>query len=124
IDAAKIDTAGTEQFAGKSSDISRRTAPHDPSWFLDVQAPDAKQVAKELAELPANEWVLRPTPKLPRPNMDWGSAVFIPELDKIVRFSGGHSAYSGTAPIVYDVKTDRYSLPFAPELPLEFVYSN
>jgi hypothetical protein len=41
-----------------------------------------------------------------------------------VRFSGGHSAYSGTAPVVYDVKTDRYSLPFAPEYPLEYVYSN
>ena len=42
----------------------------------------------------------------------------------IVRFSGGHSAYSGTAPQVYDVKTDRYSIPFAPEYPIEYVYSN
>ncbi len=56
--------------------------------------------------------------------MDWGSAVFAPELDLILRFSGGHSAYSGTAPQVYDVKTDRYSIPFAPEYPLEYVYSN
>lgn len=125
IDATKSDAKGTEQFAGKSSDVSRRTGPHDPAWFSqDVPAADPAQVKKNLAELPANEWVLRPTPKLPRPNMDWGSAVFLPEHDKIVRFSGGHSAYSGTAPIVYDVKTDRYSLPFTPELPLEFVYSN
>ena len=57
-------------------------------------------------------------------NMDWGSAVFDPRRDLIVRFSGGHSAYSGTAPQVYDVKTDRYSIPFAPEYPLEYVYSN
>ena len=56
--------------------------------------------------------------------MDWGSAVFAPELDLILRFSGGHSAYSGTAPQVYDVKTDRYSIPFAPEYPIEYVYSN
>ncbi len=41
-----------------------------------------------------------------------------------MRFSGGHSAYSGTAPQVYDVKTDRYSIPFAPEYPVEYVYSN
>ena len=46
--------------------------------------------------------------------MDWGSAVFAPELDLILRFSGGHSAYSGTAPQVYDVKTDRYSHPVRP----------
>jgi hypothetical protein len=50
--------------------------------------------------------------------------VFDTHRDKIIRFSGGHSAYSGTAPQVYDVKTDRYSLPFAPEYPLEYVYSN
>jgi len=56
--------------------------------------------------------------------MDWGSAVFAPELDLILRFSGGHSAYSGTAPQVYAVKTDRYAIPFAPEYPLEYVYSN
>src|SRR5438552_2169828 len=56
--------------------------------------------------------------------MDWGSAVFAPELDLILRFSGGHSSYSGTAPHVYDVKTDRYALPFAPEMPLEYVGSN
>jgi hypothetical protein len=56
--------------------------------------------------------------------MDWGSAVFAPDLDLIMRFSGGHSAYSGTAPQVYDVPTDRYSIPFAPEYPIEYVYSN
>ena len=56
--------------------------------------------------------------------MDWGSAVFATESDQIVRFSGGHSAYSGTAPVVYDIRTDRYQLPFAPEMPLEYVYSN
>lgn len=125
IDATTIDAEGTEKFAGKSSAVQRRTGPYDPAWFTqDVPAADPEQVGKDLANLPANEWVLRPTPKLPRPNMDWGSAVFIPEQDKIVRFSGGHSAYSGTAPVVYDIKTDRYSLPFTPEMPIEFIYSN
>jgi hypothetical protein len=56
--------------------------------------------------------------------MDWGTAVFAPEADLILRFSGGHSAYSGTAPQVYDVKSDRYSIPFAPELPIDWCYSN
>jgi hypothetical protein len=89
-----------------------------------VPAADPEKVEAELRALPANQWVQRRTPKLPRPNMDWGSAVFAPELDLIVRFSGGHSAYSGTAPQVYDVKTDRYTIPFAPELPIDYVYSN
>lgn len=125
IDATKTDRAGTEKFSGKSTDVVRRTGPYDPAWFTeDVPPVDRDKVKADLASLPANEWVLRPTPKLARPNMDWGSAVLIPERDLIVRFSGGHSAYSGTAPIVYDIGADRYSLPFAPELPIEYVYSN
>jgi hypothetical protein len=50
--------------------------------------------------------------------------VFSPAADAILRFSGGHSAYSGTAPQVYDVRTDRYSIPFAPEFPIDWCYTN
>jgi len=82
------------------------------------------EVKAKSESLPVNKWVLLPTPKRPAPNMDWGSAVFAPDLDVILRFSGGHSAYSGTAPQVYDVKTDRYSIPFAPEYPIDWSFSN
>lgn len=122
---AKPDAFGTPLHGVKPGTVKRRTGPHDPAWFAEgVPAADAAKVEAELKDLPANQWVQRPTPKLPRPNMDWGSAVLAPELDSIVRFSGGHSAYSGTAPQVYDVKTDRYSIPFTPEYPIEYVYSN
>jgi hypothetical protein len=121
--------AGAKQdatkFAARSSDVLRRTGPHDPAWLQDgVPDPDPKLVARELDALPANTWTPRKPPKLPRPNLDWGSAVFAPDLDLILRFSGGHSAYSGTAPQIYDVRTERYRIPFAPEYPIEYVYSN
>jgi len=116
---------GIEKYSVKPGTITRRSESHDPSWyFKGVPKADAEKVDAELKALPANRWVERPTPKKPGMNMDWGSAVFAPDHDKILRFSGGHSAYSGTAPVVYDVKTDRYSLPFVPEYPLEYVYSN
>jgi hypothetical protein len=125
LDASKPDSAGTKKSGAKPGATERRIGPYDPAWFTKgVPAADPKKVAADLTALPANRWVMRPTPKLPRPNMDWGSAVFSPERDLILRFSGGHSAYSGTAPVIYDVKTDRYSLPFTPEMPLEFVGSN
>ncbi len=125
VDAARVDMIGTEKQGVRPGAVVRRTGPHDPAWYSEgVPAVDPVQVAAALKELPANRWVLRPTPKLARPNLDWGSAVFAPERDLILRFSGGHSAYSGTAPHVYDVKTDRYRIPFAPEYPLEYVYSN
>lgn len=125
LDASAADGDGTGKHGVRADAVERRTGPHDPAWYDEgVPAADPEKVAADLQKLPANEWVLRPTPRLPRPNMDWGSAVFAPERDLILRFSGGHSAYSGTAPQVYDVKTDRYSIPFAPEYPIEYVYSN
>jgi len=124
-DPAKIDADGTAKFSVKPGTVERRGGSHDPAWYRqDIPPSDPAKVMAELRDLPANEWKVRPTPKRPMMNMDWGSAVFAPELDMIVRFSGGHSAYSGTAPQVYDVKTDRYTIPFAPEYPLEYVYSN
>lgn len=123
VDSAKVDS--TVEVGQASGTTLRRRGPYDPAWFgQDVPAPDPEKLTKELADLPANTWVKRATPKLPRPNMDWGSAVWAADKDQILRFSGGHSAYSGTAPIVYDVASDRYSIPFAPEFPLEYVYSN
>lgn len=117
--------AATREFGVAPGAVERRTGSYDPAWYhADVPAAEPQRVADELRDLPANRWTIRPTPKRPGMNMDWGSAVYSPERDQILRFSGGHSAYSGTAPQVYDVKTDRYSIPFAPELPLEFVYSN
>jgi hypothetical protein len=125
IDAGKPDAAGTAKYGVEPGTTERRTGPHDPAWYREGVPPaDPEKTARELKELPVNTWTRRPTPKLPRPNVDWGSAVFAPELDLIVRFSGGHSAYSGTAPQVYDVKADRWSIPFTPEYPIEYVYSN
>ncbi|HEX3147481.1 MAG TPA: kelch repeat-containing protein [Gemmataceae bacterium] len=125
FDITKANATATEKHGIKPGEVVRRTGSHDPAWYRDgVPAADPVKVAAELKELPANRWVVRPTPRRPLMNMDWGSAVFDVGRDQIVRFSGGHSAYSGTAPQVYDVKTDRYSIPFAPEYPLEYVYSN
>lgn len=125
IDASQVDRAGADKFGVAPGTTVRRNGPHDPAWFShDVPPAQPEKVQAELQSLVANRFTARPTPKLPRPNMDWGSAVLAPELDLIIRFSGGHSAYSGTAPQVYHLKTDRYSIPFAPEYPLEYVYSN
>ena len=125
MDAGRTDADGAAQYGVKSGAIERRTEPYDPAWYQEgAPAADPARSAAKLKGLKPNEWALRPTPRSPKMNVDWGSAVFAPDADAVVRFSGGHCAYSGTAPQVYDVKTERWSIPFAPELPLEFVYSN
>jgi len=124
IDTSHPDAALTAKHGVKAGTTLRRTGSHDPTWYQDVPPADPDKVAAELKDLHANKWTIRPTAKRPLMNMDWGSAVFDTANDRILRFSGGHSAYSGTAPQIYDIKTDRYSLPFAPEYPIEYVYSN
>jgi hypothetical protein len=125
VDAAAIDAPGRLEFGVPPGTTTGRTGPYDPAWYReDVPPADPDALERELQALPPNQWHRRATPKLPRPNVDWGTAVFAPDLDLILRYSGGHSAYCGTAPHVYDVKTDRYSIPFAPEIPLEYVGTN
>ena len=120
-----LDERWKQEMGVKNGAVVRRSGSYDPQWYLEgVPSPEPENVAEELRQLPANRWVQRPTPKRPGMNMDWGSAVLATGSDQIMRFSGGHSAYSGTAPVIYDIKTDRYRLPFAPEMPLEYVYSN
>jgi hypothetical protein len=124
IDVSKPDVEGAKRFGVRPGAVERRSGPYDPGWYKDVPDANPDQVKTDLDALPANRWTLRATPKRPSPNMDWGSAVFDPANDLILRFSGGHSAYSGTAPQVYDVRTDRYSIPFAPEFPIDWCFTN
>ena len=124
MDVSKPDAAAAARLGVKPGTREHRQEWCDPQWYKDVPPGNPPKTEAELAALPANSWVLRNPPKRPGYNVDWGSAVFAPDLDLILRFSGGHCAYSGTAPQVYDVKADRWSLPFAPEMPLEFCSGN
>ncbi len=125
FDTSKPDADGTAKFGAKPGAVVRRAGSHEPKWYTEGLPATINTITDDRVKaLKANDWFVQPTPRKPGMNMDWGSAVFDYHNDKIIRFSGGHSAYSGTAPFIYDVKTDRYSLPFAPEYPIEYVYSN
>jgi hypothetical protein len=124
VDVATPKAAAAKDQAVKPGTVERRKDWCDPEWYRKAPPANAAKTAAELAALPANTWVMRTPPRRPGYNVDWGSAVYAPDLDRILRFSGGHCAYSGTAPQVYDVETDRWSIPFAPEMPLEFCSSN
>ena len=120
LDASQADAAGSAQYGVKPGTVERRKEFYDPKWYTEgVPAADPAAVAAEYAALPANRWVRRRQPREPRPNVDWGSAVYLPKADLLARFSGGHCAYSGTAPHVFDPATNRWSIPFAPEFPID-----
>ena len=101
-----------------------RTGPHHPDYFLQGPAPDAMGHAERLAKLPENTWVAMNPPQLPQLNRDWGTAVFDPDRDLILRFSGGHSAHGGSDVLHYHLATNRWELPFPVEFPLGQLYDN
>jgi len=121
LNVSRPDAAGTATHGVVPGTVVRRTGWLDPAWYAEgLSTPNRATIEAELETLPANTWVERQPPKKPAGNMDWGSAVYLAKHDAIARFSGGHCAYSGTAPTVYDISTGRYAMPFAPELPIDW----
>jgi hypothetical protein len=100
LDVASPDAAEAAKRGVSPGTVERRQEWCDPDWYRSAPPGDAAQTAGELAALPVNTWVLRTPPRRPGFNVDWGSAVFAIDRDLILRFSGGHCAYSGTAPQV------------------------
>jgi hypothetical protein len=98
-----------------------RTGRLHPDHFLD---PPAGTTADLLKALPANEWVSMKPPKLPALNRDWGTAVYDPDRQLILRWSGGHSAHGGTDVLQYHTNTNRWELTMPVEFPLGQLYSN
>ena len=103
--------------------IERRGLCFSPKWFDDaLKTAKPDEVATKLKALPRNKWVAMSPPKRLF-NRDWGTQIFDFDRDQIIHWTGGHSAYCGTAPAHYSVKLNRWSIGFAPELPMEHTYS-
>jgi len=101
-----------------------RTGPFHPDFFLQGPKPDAPGGEAWLKEIPANKWVERKPPQVPRQNRDWGSITLDPDRGQILVWSGGHCAHGGTDVLHYHLATGRWELPFPVEFPLGQLYSN
>ena len=101
-----------------------RTGPFHPDYFLQGAKPDAAAAKKELEAIPVNRWVEREPPHKPEMVRTWGHAVLDPDGDRILVFSGGHSAHCGSDVLHYHLSTNRWELPFPVEFPLGQTYSN
>jgi hypothetical protein len=97
-----------------------RTGRFDPDFYLEGEV----KPNEKLANLPDNTWVAMDPPHKPALNRDWGTAVFAPKEDFILRWSGGHSAHGGTDVIQYSPKTNRWILFHSVEFPLGQLYTN
>ena len=101
-----------------------RTGPFHPNHFLQGARPDAAAAEKDLDAIPVNRWVERKAPHKPEMVRTWGHAALDPDGDRVLIFSGGHSAHCGSDVLHYHLSTNRWELPSPVEFPLGQTYSN
>ncbi|HTN75404.1 MAG TPA: kelch repeat-containing protein, partial [Pirellulaceae bacterium] len=107
-----------------SGERTYRSGPFHPDFYLQGPAPDAKGFQRLVADLPVNTWVATNPIHKPKLNRDWGTAVLAPDLDLMLRWSGGHSAHGGTDVLHYHLRTNRWELTAPVEFPLGQLYTN
>jgi hypothetical protein len=115
--------SGTSKGGNKPGAELRRGLCFDPAWFDESLGKTKPGEAEaRLKSLPVNKWVGLPVPKRLF-NRDWGTQVFDFHRDQILHWSGGHSAYCGTAPAHYSVKLGCWSTGVPAAIPMEHCYS-
>ncbi len=124
VDARVTDTAGTRKWGFSSGMKWQRTgSPFDPSYF-EKSNPSFEGLLYDT--MPENIWIPIPAAlrKYPRVNRDWGTAVLDPIGDRILQWSGGHSAHCGNDVPSFYLGEARWEIPYFPDIPLEFFYAN
>jgi galactose oxidase-like protein len=123
LDPTKLDAAATAKHGVPHGTVTRRTKSCDPDWYAkDLPEPDVKAQAKLLAELPPNQWVAMKYKKYPgnRNTGGWSTVTLDTGRDQILHLGGGHSSYFGNDVAIYDIKTGRWSISYAPQFALEY----
>jgi hypothetical protein len=124
VDASVEDAPGTKANSVPDGAVMRRTGRYDPSWFAASNPASQAEKAAHRATIdnaPSNTWIPITTPNRPTANQYWGTVTIDPAGQKIYRWSGGHSSYTGTDVLEYDIQGNRFSISYRPELPLEWI---
>jgi hypothetical protein len=120
-DPAQVDNAGTQTYGVSPGTISYRTEQFDPVWYTqDVPAVDTATAEAFFRTMPVDTWVKLDVPKEPYRGRDWGTTLYVPERDLILKFTGGHAAYCGNEVLYYSPHTNRWHISFYPSHPLDY----
>jgi hypothetical protein len=121
-DPSVTDEAGTITYGVDSAHSVRYQWPDlDPALF-DAHLSTVDTAASEafLRALPLNTWTIITPPKVPFGYRFWGTTIYAPEKDLIIRWSGGHSGWCGNDVPQYSPHTNRWRLGYYPEFPVEW----
>ena len=123
-DGVWIYDIAANKWTGAKTACPGDTRPFHPDFYLIGPPPNAAKATQRLKNLKPNTWTAMGSPRLPRLNRDWGTAIIDPDHDVMLRFSGGHSAHGGSDVLHYHFSTNRWELPFPVEFPLGQLYAN
>lgn len=127
LDVSAADTTGTATWGVDAGATTTRTGRYDPAWYADAGLPDAGELAanqQRIVDAPDNQWLAIAAPNRPSTNHDWGTAAIDGEQHQLLRWSGGHSAWSGTDVLHYRLADNRFAIGYRPELVFERTFTN
>ena len=120
-----VDATGTLTYGITKDSVSIRGGYTEPSWYTTgVPAPDITANENFLKNISLNTWTNVPIPKNPGIDFAWGTALFDPDRDQILRWSGGHVANCATSVFHYSIPKSRLSIGYRAEFPMEYDGAN
>jgi hypothetical protein len=118
--ALKVDPAKTDGNAAAALGVppGAMTFAHQPAQWEKDADPDAEKTQAFLKDLPLNTWTPLKPPK-PVDHRAWNTTAYDPDRHQFLWWGGGHVTYMGTDVAHYSVRTNRWTLGYAPDLPTE-----
>ncbi|MCW8133470.1 MAG: hypothetical protein KIS92_24210 [Planctomycetota bacterium] len=114
--ACKIDPAkALEPEAGEAPLAMSFATPLEP---FESATPDAAATAEAIKALPANRWTALKPPKVPT-HRAWNTTAYDPDRQQFLWWGGGHVTYMGTDVAHYSLRSNRWTLGYVPDLPIE-----
>ena len=120
IDAASSDAGLTARQGVPPGAIQGRTGLNLSRTDFETEPADVAGQKKRIEGLADNVWLKVPIGKRPPGKRAWGTAVYVPQTDEIIRFTGGHAAHTGSDVPHYHVGENRYSLGYSAEFPADW----
>jgi hypothetical protein len=121
-DPTVTDAAGTLQYGLTKDTVATRGDWTEPSWYsIGVSAPDTAATEAALRALPIGTWTQLSQPKVPSGDYRaWSTTILDTDRDQLLKWGGGHVAHCGTDVDHYSIRTNRWSIGYVPEWPMEY----
>lgn len=120
-DPSQVDAAGTLAHGWPADSAKKRIRRWDPAWFKQDPTPvDTGAQEAFLRNLTPNTWTYFAQPRYPIGGRSYGKAAIASDRGVIFHWGGGHAEVCQNDMPLYDIHSNRWSIPYAGESALEY----